>query len=162
MFKGLLLICAFLALTAGCSEKRPLETGMPAPEISALDMNDKVVKLSEFRGKVVVLRFWTGECKSCLNEMPKLEEIYKRYRERGFEILAIYRGGSGKDEVEAIAGRLKISYPVFTDQLMIASRKYRVTGVPMSFVIDRNGVLREIIIGETPVEALEKKLEALL
>jgi len=153
------LSCA--ALIAGCIKDRAWKIGESAPEISALDLNNQTVKLSDFRGKVVVLRFWSSGCRACVAEMPIIDKFSKRYKERGLAVLAINMGDS-RESVEKFVRDLKISYPVLLDPLLIAAKKYGVKAVPTIFLIDRKGVAKKVFVGETTQDLFEKTVGGLL
>lgn len=155
------VILVLLSLLAGCKKEAQLKVGEKAPEIAALDLNFSRVRLSEFQGKVVVLRFWSTGCKSCVAEMPKIDALGKRYRERGLAVVAVNVGDS-KEKVADFVQSLKISYPVLLDQANITTRKYRVTGVPTTCFIDRNGIARKVVFGEMTQGQLEKSVFELL
>jgi peroxiredoxin len=146
---------------AGCIKDRAWQIGDAAPEISALDLNDQTVKLSDFRGKVVVVRFWSAGCKACLDEMPVIDAFSKRHNDKGLAVLAVNRGES-KERVEKFVIRLNISYPVLLDPAAIASKKYSVTTVPTTFFIDRNGIARKVVPGPMTQEQFEKTILELL
>lgn len=139
------------ALLCGCEREKTWKLGAAAPEISVLDLSDRTVKLSDFRGKPVVLRFWMTGCSACVAGMPKLDGFSKSYRERGLVVLAINMGNS-KPLVEAFAKGLKLSYPVLLDPALIAAKKYGVTAVPTTFFIDRKGIARKMVAGEVTRE----------
>lgn len=155
------VILVLLSLLAGCKKEAQLKVGEKAPEIAALDLNFSRVRLSEFQGKVVVLRFWSTGCKSCVAEMPQIDELSKRYRERGLAVVAVNVGDS-KEKVADFVQSLKISYPVLLDQANITTRKYRVAGVPTTCFIDRNGIARKVVFGEMTQGQLEKTVFELL
>jgi len=138
-----------------------LKIGEAAPKISAIDLHGKTVKLSEFRGNVVVLRFWSSRCRACAAEMPVIDRISRRYQERGLAILAVNRGDT-KEEVEKFVGTLQISYPVLLDPAAITSRKYGIKAVPTTVFIDRKGTARRVVPGEMPQELFEMTVAALL
>jgi thiol-disulfide isomerase/thioredoxin len=147
------LVCA--ALLAGCEREKTWKVGSSAPEISVLDLNDRTVKLSDFKGKPVALRFWATGCSACVAGMPKLDGFSKKYREKGLAVLAINMGNS-KPLVEAFAKGLKLSYPVLLDPALITVKKYAVRSVPTTFFIDRKGVARKVVIGEITQEIFDK------
>ncbi len=147
-------------IISGCSKDRTLKIGESAPGISVLDLNDKTVKLSDFRGKVVMLRFWSTGCRICVAGMPAIDEFGKRYEERGLAVLAVNRGDS-KERVEKFVRTLDISYPVLLDPALIAAKKYGVSAVPTTVFIDRNGIARKVILGEMMRE-FEKAADELL
>lgn len=152
-------ICA--ALIAGCVIESSWNIGMKAPEVSVLDLNDKVVKLSDFKGNVVALRFWSSACKACVNEMPAIDDIGKKYSGRGMVILAVNIGES-KETVERFVKKLNISYPVLLDPAHIAAKKYGVIGVPTTFFIDRNGIAKKAVVGAIAQKEFEKTIVGML
>lgn len=161
-YKSILLIAAlsFAVLIAGCIKDKVWKIGERAPEISTIDLNNQTVRLSDFRGKVVVVRFWSAGCKACVVEMPVIDEFSKRHKERGLSVLAVNRGES-KERVEKFVDKLNISYPVLLDPAAIASKKYGVTAVPTTFFIDRNGIARKVIPGPMTQELFEKTVNEL-
>lgn len=152
---------ACVALLSACEKDRTWKIGTSAPEISVLDLGDRTVKLSDYRGKPVVLRFWATGCSACVAGMPKLDSFSKVHREKGLAVLAINMGNS-KPLVEAFAKGLKLSYPVLLDPALIAAKKYRVTAVPTTFFIDRKGIARKVVVGEVSRELFEKTVGELL
>jgi len=120
-----------------------------------VDLNDRTVKLSEFKGKPVVVRFWSTGCNACILGMPALDRFSKGYRDKGLVVLGINMGNP-KPLVEDFAKKLKLGYPVLLDPALIASQKYGVTAVPTTFFIGRDGVGRKMIKGEMTHEAFEK------
>lgn len=151
--------CALLI--GGCEKDQTWKVGSKAPRISVLDLNDATVKLSDFKGKVVVLRFWATGCKTCVEGMPLLDGFRKKYSESDLAVLGINMGGS-KEMVEAFAEGLKLSYPVLLDPAMMASKKYLVRSVPTTFFIDRNGNAKQVIAGEIPQKAFDKIVSSML
>ena len=152
---------ACMALMTGCKKEAQLRIGENAPEIAALDLNYSAEKLADFRGKVVVLRFWSTGCKACVAEMPQIDEFGKRYRDRGLAVVAVNVGDT-REKVADFVRTLKISYPVLLDEANITARRYRVTAVPTTCFIDRNGIARKIVFGEMMQEQLEKTVRELL
>lgn len=140
---------------AGCAKDSLLQIGERAPEISVIDLKGKAVRLSEFRGKVVVLRFWISGCGACVAEMPVIDEISKRYKERGLVVLAVNMGESD-EKVEKFVRSLNISYPVLLDPARIAAEKYNVRAVPTNIFISRDGIAKKVTAGEMARELFEK------
>lgn len=151
----------FALLLGGCVKEQTWKTDARAPDISVLDMNEKTVKLSDFRGNPVVLRFWATGCKACVAGMPKLDGLSKGYRDKGLKVLAINMGNP-KPLVEVFAKGLKLSYPVFLDPALIAAKKYGVKSVPTTFFIDRNGLAKKVVIGEISQELFDKTMMELM
>ncbi len=144
-----------LLLATGCGKDRPWAIGQAAPSISVLDLQDQTVKLSSFRGKVVVLRFWTAGCSACAEGMSALDRCSSGYRKKGLVVLAVNKGNA-KPEVEALARELKLSYPVFLDPALIASQKYGAVTMPTTYFIDPRGVARKVVEGELSPEQFDQ------
>jgi len=162
---GYPLLCATLwlsvAFIGGCEKDQTWKSGSKAPQISVLDLHDATVKLSDFKGKVVVLRFWATGCKACVAEMPLLDGFRKKYSENDLAVLGVNVGGS-KELVEAFAKGLNITFPVLYDPAMIAAKKYGIRSVPTTCFIDRNGIAKQVIAGEIPQKVFDKIVGALL
>jgi peroxiredoxin len=126
----------------------PLVVGKPAPDFSLSDLNDKPYRLSDFRGKVVFLNFWATWCKPCREEMPSMEVLYKNFEKDGLVILAVSidRVTTTKDIPPFIKG-MNLTFPVLIDSWGQTDKPYKRMGVPETFIIDQQGVIREIVIG---------------
>jgi peroxiredoxin len=153
------LSCA--ALFCGCAKEQVWKIGERAPAISMLDLNDKTVKLSDFRGKPVILRFWATGCQACVASMPALDDFRKKYQGGELVVLAVNMGNS-KPLVQAFAKGLKLSYPVLLDEALIASQKYAVRAVPTTFFIDRKGTARKVVVGDLKQEVFDQTVAELL
>ncbi len=145
-------------------EARP-EVGYLAPDFLLPDLEGRSVRLSDFRGKkAVFLNFWATWCTPCRTEMPTMEQAYRGYRAKGLEILAVSIDTGPKETVQAFMRELNLTFPALLDPGMEVSGMYRVFGIPGSFLIDRQGVVRHVEIGFrdwTSPESREK-LEKLL
>jgi len=158
----LILAVLLLISVAGCERRVHLKVGEILPAFTLPDLKgDKVVVPDDFRGKVVVIRFWVDWCASCAREMPLIDDIYKKYKDRGLIILAV-NVGQPRDVAAAFVSRLKISYPALLDTESVISHRYYVTAVPTTYILDRSGVIRNKILGETGTEAFEKIILDLL
>jgi peroxiredoxin len=104
------------------------------------------IRLADLRGKVVLLNFWTTGCVPCRAELPSLEALYRQYRERGLEVLAISLGPVSRSEVEALGQNLGVTFRIALDPSGSAAKAYRIVSLPTTFVIDRagNAVAREL------------------
>jgi peroxiredoxin len=155
-----LAIAWLAAALAACNE--PIaRKNEPAPELAVVDAQDRMVRLADLRGQVVVVNFWLSGCGPCLAEMPELDSVYRRHRAKGLEILAV-NFGQRKNAIQETGRRTRVTYPLLADPLKIAMRRYGVFGAPTSFIIDARGVLRERIDGPLSADALEARLAHLL
>ncbi len=119
------------------------------------------IRLSDLRGKVVVMNFWASWCVECYKEAEALEMTYRRYKDRGVIFLGIDYLDT---EAPALAylQQYDITYPNGIDVQQQIARAYRITGVPETFFIDRNGIVREVIIAPLTEAQLSAKIEKLL
>lgn len=124
-----------------------LAKGRPAPNFSLPGLDGQMVILTDYRGKVVLLNIWATWCPPCLEEMPSMEKLYQELKGEGFEILAVSIDESGAQDVRPFMKKHKLSFPALTDPENTIKRLYQTTGVPESFVIDKDGTLLEIVIG---------------
>jgi cytochrome c biogenesis protein CcmG, thiol:disulfide interchange protein DsbE len=126
----------------------PLAVGKEAPDFALTDLDDKPIRLSDFRGKVVFLNFWATWCKPCKEEMPSMEILNKNFEKDGLVILAVSidRVTTTKDIPPFVKG-MNLTFPVLIDSWGKTDKPYKRMGVPETFIIDRQGVIREIVIG---------------
>ena len=163
---SLLLAASIVALAGAAAPsalaQAPLRIGDAPPRTTLAELGGRTLRVpDDLRGKVVILHFWAGGCSSCREEMPAMESLYTRYAKRGFTILAV-NVGQRKDAVRKFAADLKVSYPVYLDPEAKVAREYEVVGVPKTFILDRNGVIRYKIVGGASRESLNKLVGSLL
>ncbi|MDA8060572.1 MAG: TlpA disulfide reductase family protein [Leptospirillum sp.] len=129
----------------------PLKVGMVAPDFDLESADGKRIKLSDYRGKVVMLNFWATWCKPCKQEMPSMEIMYEGMKEQAgshFELLAVNENNVFyKNQVAPFLEKHNIHFPVPLDPLNTLDHRYKITGVPETFVIDQNGVVAEHVVG---------------
>jgi len=133
----------------------------PAPEFSARDLNGASLDLSSFRGKVVLLNFWATWCGPCEVEMPVFAEWQRQHSQQGFQVIGI-----SMDDNPALArklyAKLKLNYPNAMGDEKLGQLYGGVLGLPLSYLIDRNGIIRAKFQGEVEPKTIEAKLKALL
>jgi cytochrome c biogenesis protein CcmG/thiol:disulfide interchange protein DsbE len=125
----------------------PLQLGQPAPDFSFPDLDGKEVSLSDFRGKVVLVNIWATWCPTCRDEMPSMQKLYERFKGRDFEILAVSIDADGRKAVAPFVQQMNLTFPALLDPNEKIRSLYAITGVPESFVIDKNGILVDRVIG---------------
>jgi peroxiredoxin len=125
----------------------PIAVGLPAPDFTFPGMDGKMVSLSDFRGKVVLVNIWATWCRSCVDEMPSMEKLYQKLKGEDFEILAVSIDSLGAEVVAPFMKKYKLTFPALIDSAGAIRMGYRTTGVPESFIIDKDGILVKKIIG---------------
>jgi thiol-disulfide isomerase/thioredoxin len=137
ILKGIALaaVCASAALAASSSG--------PAPAFQLSGRDGKTINLAQFKGQVVMINFWATWCGPCRQEMPLLEDIYKKYKPMGFTMLAVNVEPDSK-AAEAWLGKLSkpVSFPVAFDTESKVSKMYKVAGMPSTVFVDRKGNVR--------------------
>jgi peroxiredoxin len=131
---------------------RPPLIGGPAPEVALTDLQGREVHLSDFRGKVVLLNFWATWCKPCKEEMPAMQASYDKLRDKGFVVLAI----NELEDTERVAEHIRThrhTFPVVMDHKNKVANHYGVVGLPASFLVDPQGIVRERIAGSLLTES---------
>ena len=121
------------------------EIGSPAPDFVLEDLSGNPVKLSELKGRLVVLNFWATWCTPCRTEIPEFQEIYQQ-NEQDLVVLGINLEQS-PGEIQEFISQLKVTYPILLDTDGLVSRLYKVIQLPNTYFIDRQGILRVRHIG---------------
>ncbi len=132
-----------------------------APDVTLRDLSNNPVKLSSLRGKVVALNFWYAACEPCKLEMPALEHAYEQYKGQGFVVLGVDTVDDPAT-LDTFTHDLGITYPVVRDVDLRAATLYRIVATPSTFFIDRNGVIRERIVGPMQTSMLSSYVPPLL
>lgn len=143
------LFCIYTLLSAAPPNPWDIEDliGKKAPDFTLKDINNRPFNLSSLRGKVVILNFWATWCPPCRAEMPSLNNLYREYRNKGLEVVAISTDRSYtviKDYISKNPSDITIL--IDTDNKV--SRQFKVFSIPTTFLIDRNGIIIERYLGE--------------
>jgi peroxiredoxin len=139
---------AFGVVWMQSSKYEPLTVGKIAPDFELPDLGDKQVRLSDYRGKVVFLNFWATWCKPCREEMPSMEVLYKNFERDGLVVLAVSIDRvTTKKDIPPFVKSLSLTFPILVDSWGQTDKRYKLMGVPETYIIDQQGVLREKIIG---------------
>ena len=125
----------------------PIEAGLSAPDFKFPGMDGKMVSLSDYRGKVVLVNIWATWCSSCADEMPSMEKLYRELKGENFEILAVSIDAPGKKTVAPFMKKFNLSFPALMDPDGTIKTLFQTTGVPESFIINQEGILIEKVIG---------------
>jgi peroxiredoxin len=140
-----------------------VEKGNTAPNFTLKSRSGENLKLSEFRGEVVMINFWASWCGPCRQEMPELESLYQRYKPMGFTLLGINVDDQIKN-ADKMLKQIPVSFPVLYDSEHKVSDLYKVAAMPTTILLDRNGTIHDIHLGYQPgMEKLyQEQIEALL
>jgi peroxiredoxin len=141
-------------------EMRALSVGQPAPEIELPNPEGQVVKLSDLRGKYVLIDFWAAWCKPCRQENPHVVKLYNQYKDKGFEVFGVSLDRTKEDWVKAIADD-GLEWTQVSDLKYfnsIAAELYQIEAIPATYMIDREG---KIIAKDLRGPSLESKLAEL-
>jgi peroxiredoxin len=121
------------------------------------------VKLSDYKGKVVLLNFWATWCGPCKVEIPEFVEAFSKYRDKGFVILGVLsQDDPSEKDLRAFMGEFKMNYPVLRESAELEESLGTLWALPTSFVIDRQGNVCSKHMGAVSKEALEREIHGLL
>ncbi|MEP6492156.1 MAG: TlpA disulfide reductase family protein [bacterium] len=141
-------------LAAGCLDTKTVRApaiGAAAPGFAAQDLDGNRVSLAELRGKVVVLNEWATWCEPCRGELPQLEALHQRFASRGLVLVGVSVDGAGMGaDVRDFTREHGLHYPIWLDPEKQFALHFLTMGVPETFVIDRDGVIRWRKIGALP------------
>jgi cytochrome c biogenesis protein CcmG/thiol:disulfide interchange protein DsbE len=157
---GVLAVLAALVAAGWAARARflPVEVGSSAPEVRASDLGGRPVALSSLRGQVVLLNIWATWCGPCQQEMPSMQRLYQQLHPEGLRIVAVSidaapgrLDGDGREggDVGVFARQLGLTFDIWRDPAGQIGRDYRTTGVPESFLVDRDGRIVKKVIGAT-------------
>jgi len=136
--------------------------GSLAPDFTLQSLDGKSVRLSDYRGKGVLLNFWATWCGPCKIEMPWFVELQKQYGPEGLQILGIAMDDASPGEIAAFAKEMGVNYPVLIGKDAVADAYGGVEGLPYTFYIDRNGKVRDKIIGLRSRSEIEDDVKEIL
>ena len=150
-FAAIVLMAAVLA---GCSSslttraaEAPANGRKAAPDFTLTGMNGVPVKLSDYRGKVVLLNFWATWCGPCKAEIPWFIEFEKLYKDRGFATLGVSMDEDGWTDVQPFVKQRAINYPVMVGNDRVAQLYGGIDSLPSTFLIDRQGKIASVHLG---------------
>jgi thiol-disulfide isomerase/thioredoxin len=138
-------------------------TNQPAPDFTLRDIHGNSYNFGETtQGKVVILNFWATWCAPCKVEIPWFIELYDRYRAEGLEIVGVAMDDEGARVVRPFAERFKMNYPVVIGDENVANLYGGIYGLPMTFIIDREGRIYTRHMGLVSLESFQETIKKLL
>jgi cytochrome c biogenesis protein CcmG/thiol:disulfide interchange protein DsbE len=148
-----IVVAGLLAGAVGLARYGPdvqqVGVGARAPDFRAVDLatGDSVSLREHYRGAVTLVNIWATWCVPCRVEMPAMEKVYQSLAPRGFRIAAVSIDEGGPEDVQAFARELGLSFDILQDRSTKVQQIYQTTGVPESFLLNRDGVIVKRVIG---------------
>jgi len=161
LFMTRILLSFVLFFACSCSTEAQLPIGSQVPEISLPNAKDSLVNLSSFRGKVVLVDFWASWCAPCRYANPGVQKLYRKYKDRGFEVFAVSIDSKKPAWLKAIK-QDRLTYTQVNDPAGWYSKvteAYFVEEIPTSFLLDKNG---KLVAVDAEGAALDKLVGSLL
>jgi cytochrome c biogenesis protein CcmG/thiol:disulfide interchange protein DsbE len=166
-------VSALLGFVVCCTPTQPSKPAVRAeaqrkraPDFALKDASGKLVHLTDFKGKVVLVDFWATWCNPCMVEIPWFQEFQRKYKDRGFEVLGISMDDDGWKAVNPFVAKRKLNYRVVLGDDKTGDQYGGLEALPTTFVIDRNGRIASAHVG-LPVagkkdfeDAIQQLLEA--
>ena len=164
---------AVLALTlTGCGSQsskeitvtyqKPPDKRNPAPDFTLKDADGKTVKLSDYKGKVVLLNFWATWCGPCKIEIPWFIEFQKTYKDRGFTVIGVSVDDEGWEIVKPYLASKQVNYPVVVSSESVNTLYGGIESLPTTFIIDKDGKIANTHIGLVSKKEYESDIEQLV
>lgn len=150
-----LLVLPSLALDSAYTFELP-----PPSDLSLSDLNGRVSRLSDFKGKVVLLNFWATWCVPCKEEIPEFVGLHRDYKEKGLEIIGVALDPNA-EKVPPFVRQYGITYPVLLGNSATVEQ-WGIRGIPMTFVVNQKGKIVEYYNGPVKRVSLEKVIRQLL
>ncbi len=137
------------------------DVGMVVPDVTLPDLQGRPVTLSSYRGRAVLINFWATWCVPCRAEMPEIQSAYHAHEQDGLVVLGV-NIQEDMEEVQAFQHELGLTFPLLLDQNGETTQLFRLTGLPTSFFVDRQGIIRDIQVGAMSRATLDSKLAKIL
>jgi peroxiredoxin len=162
-WKLLLLVLLVASTLSACNKRSGLQIGDAAPTVTLARFDGRSVTLpGDIKGKVALVRFWSIDCGFCDKEkLLTMESFYQKYKDRGFVPVAINESRVVKTD-ERLKKFEHLTYPMLVDEYGLVAKKFGVIGLPTTFVIDEEGIVRDKITGEAGIDEYEKLFTTIL
>jgi thiol-disulfide isomerase/thioredoxin len=148
-------LVALSSLVLGQGEK-------PAPKLNLNDLEGRVLRLSDFKGKVVLLNFWATWCAPCRAEMPDLVKWQREYKSRGLQVVGVTYPPTELTEAREFIKSIEVNYPIALGEEGTKAIFDKGETLPVTVVIDKKGMVREVIRGIIFPDEFEQKVKPLL
>ncbi len=155
-----------LLLLAGCGGSGPgmsegITEGHRAPDFRLEALDGSQVSLGEHEGQVVLINFWATWCDPCRDEIPDLEAVYEARRDDGFAVLGV-NSHETRGAIEPFVSGMGVSYPILIDENGRVAKTYRPVGLPMSVLVDQEGIIQVRHLGLLTADQLQQYLADLM
>ncbi|RST61292.1 TlpA family protein disulfide reductase [Siminovitchia terrae] len=135
-----------------------------APDFELVTLNGETVKLSDYRGKKVILNFWATWCPPCRAEMPHMQNFYEQNKDNGIEIVAVNltKMDKGRMEIDKFVKEYGLTFDIPLDEEGDIGMQYQAFTIPTSYIIDTNGKIASKVVGpmdEPTMESLTNEIE---
>ncbi len=164
--------CALAAVAlSGCSGRpraaqnsamRDAKERLEAPDFKLKDADGRTVRLSDYRGKVVMLNFWATTCGPCRIEIPWLTDIERRKKDQGFEVLGVSLDENGWEDVKPFLSAMKVNYRVLMGDGTVLHAYGGIEAIPTTFLIDKQGKIATEHVGLAHADDFEEFVQRLL
>ena len=158
---AILLAIAFSFLASGAVPQNHSLLNKPAPPFARTSLQNERVDLAALRGRVVLLNFWATWCGPCQVEMPRFVQWQEKYRAEGLSIVGVSMDDDSQP-VTSFLGKHKLNYPIVMGDEKLGLAYGGVLGLPVTYLIDRQGTIRARYKGETNLDAMETAIRQLL
>lgn len=137
------------------------DVGQAAPNMRLPLVGGGEIELATYRGRPVILNFWATWCEPCRAEMPVFERAQQQYRDKGLVVLGV-DFQERDDQIQVFQQEVGVTFPSLVDRTGETTRQWRATGLPTTFLIDRQGIIQDVRVGAFTDEMLQSKLVKLL
>lgn len=175
LHNGLIILVPLVIWASGCGAKTEreeigeLEEGVSAekewgnaPDFTVPDLEGNSLTLSDFKGKVIILDFWTTWCPPCRRGIPDFVQLYEKYKHEGLVIIGVSLDGGDSRSVKQFSKNYKINYPIVLGNFNVTQDYGGIRAIPTTFVIDGKGNIKEKYVGYQPRATFEEVVKRLL
>lgn len=140
---------------AGTSQ---VQEGKPAPDFELKTLDGKTARLSDYKGKKVILNFWATWCPPCQAEMPHMQKFYENNKDKGIEILAVNLTSMDKgiEDINAFKEEFGLTFPIPLDEEGNIGEQYQAFTIPTSYIVDSKGIIRKKVVGPMDEEVMTR------